>query len=86
MNHGERKLRNKVNVGLITLIFKFADINKLIDWRLITLLNVTYKIIVKVLQLWLQLHPMEIINNGQTTILPSILILENMFLANETIH
>jgi hypothetical protein len=28
---------------------------------------------------------MEIIDNGQTTILPSILILENMFLANETI-
>ncbi len=51
MNHGERKLPNKVNVGLITLIFKFADINKLIDWWLITLLNVTYKIIVKVLQL-----------------------------------
>lgn len=81
MNHGERKLPNKVNVGLITLIFKFADINKLIDWRLITLLNVTFKIIVKILQL----HPMEIIDNRQTTILPLILILENMFLVNETI-
>jgi hypothetical protein len=85
MNHGERKLPNKVNVGLITLIFKFVDINKLSDWRLITLLNVTYKIIVKVLQLWLQLHLMEIADNGQTTIIPLILILDNMFLANEAI-
>jgi hypothetical protein len=47
----QKKATKKMIMLRVTLIFKFADINKLNDWQLITLLNVTYKIIVKVLQL-----------------------------------
>jgi hypothetical protein len=41
---------NGVNKGLITMLFKATDKDNLSNWRPITLLNASYKIFAKVLQ------------------------------------
>jgi hypothetical protein len=80
-----KKLPPGVNKGLISLLHKGGAKNKLSNWRPITLLNVTYKLFAKVLQLRLQPVLMEIMNPDQSAFLLLHFILDNIFLTQETI-
>jgi hypothetical protein len=55
------------------------------NWRPITLLNVSYKILEKILQMHLQPVLMELISLDQSTFFPMRCILDNIFLTQETI-
>lgn len=76
---------NGVTEGLIALLFKNGRRQSLNNWRPITLLNATYKIYAKALQLRLQPILMEIISPDQSAFLPMRYILDNLFLTHETI-
>jgi hypothetical protein len=78
-------LPSGVMEGSITLLHKGGTRSSLNNWRPITLLNVTYKVFVKALQLRLQLVLAEIISFYQSTFLPMRYILDNIFLTHETI-
>jgi len=69
----------------ITLLHKGNDKELLTNWRLITLLNVAYKIVAKALQRRLQPFLANVINNDQTTFLPIHYILDNVLVIHETI-
>lgn len=66
--------------GLISLIHKGGECEKLSNWRPITLLNVAYKIYTKALQLRLQPILMEVISFDQSAFLPMQFILDNILL------
>lgn len=70
---------------LITMLHKRGEKKKLINWRLIMLLNVTYKISTKTLQLRLQPILMGVISENQITFLLFRFILNNIFLTHEII-
>jgi hypothetical protein len=55
------------------------------NWHPITLLNISYKIYAKALQLRLQPVLMEIISSEQSAFLPLRFILDNIMLKQETI-
>jgi hypothetical protein len=61
----ERPSHNRVNRGLITLLFKTREKEHIGNWHPIILLNVSYKMFTKVLQLRLQPIFMEIIDVDQ---------------------
>ena len=70
--------------GLIALLQKGGDRLKLTNWRPITLLNISYKVLAKALQLRLQPVLMEIINFDQSVFLPMRFILDNILLTSKT--
>jgi hypothetical protein len=72
--------------GLIALLHKGGERATLNNWRPITLLNVTYKIFAKALQIRLQPIFGEIIHPDQSAFLPMHFILDNILLTHETIH
>jgi hypothetical protein len=74
-----------VTEGVISLLFKGGTRNTLNSWRPITLLNTSYKVFAKTLQLRLQPILMEVISPNQSAFLPLRFILDNIFLTNETI-
>jgi hypothetical protein len=76
---------NGVNKGLITMLFKARDKENLGNWLPITLLNASYKIFAKVLQMRLQPILMEVIDRGQIAFFPFRFILDNVILTNGTI-
>ena len=59
---------------------------KLTNWRLITILNTTYKIFVKALQRRLQPLLMEVIDNDKITCLTLRFVLDNILLRYESIQ
>jgi len=69
----------------ILLLFKAGDHANLSNWRPITLLNVSYKILAKVLQLRLQPLLKDIISTDQSAFLPGRFILDNILLQHETV-
>lgn len=69
--------------GLITLIYKSRERQDLSNWRPITLLNVSYKILAKALQLRLKPMMTNIIDPDQTAFLPLRFILDNVVLVHE---
>jgi hypothetical protein len=71
--------------GLIVLLHKGGCRKSLNNWRPITLLNVTYKLFAKCLQLRLQPILNEVISHDQSAFLPMHFILDNIFLTYETI-
>ncbi len=73
-----------MNKGLITLLFKARGTKYFSNWKSITLLNVVYKIYVKVLQLKLQLAFMEVVDMDHATFLPQWYFLDNALLVHET--
>jgi hypothetical protein len=79
-------LPSGVTWGLISLLYKGGDREKLTNWRPITLLNVAYKLYAKVLQLRLQPVLMEIIDFDQSAFLPMRFILDNIMLTHETME
>jgi hypothetical protein len=70
--------------GLIALLHKGGDRLKLTNWHPITLLNISYKILAKALQLRLQPVLMDIISFDQSAFLPMRFILDNILLTSET--
>jgi hypothetical protein len=71
----------KMKEGLIKLIPKKADKRRLKDWRPLTMLNVAYKVIAKLLALRLRLILPLIVAPQQTGFVPGRNILENISLA-----
>lgn len=65
----EMRLPTGVMKILISLLHKGDAHNRLTNWRPITLLNVTYKLLAKVLQLHLQAILMEVIDFNQSAFL-----------------
>jgi exonuclease III len=80
-----RCLPQGMTQGLISLIFKSGDQSDLGNWRPITLLNTSYKILAKALQLRLQPMLPEIIDPDQTAFVPMRYILDNILVTHETI-
>jgi hypothetical protein len=78
-------LPHGVTEGLIVLLHKGGARSSLNNWRPITLLNVSYKLFTKVLQMRLQPVLMELISPDQSAFLPMRYILDNIFLTQETI-
>lgn len=72
--------------GTIALIFKAGDRVDLSNWRPITLLSVSYKIIAKAMQIQLQHLLQDVISQEQFDFLPNRHILCNILLQYETIE
>ena len=73
-----------VTKDLIAFLHKGGARIKLTNWRPITLLNVSYKIFAKALQLRLQPVFMEMISHDQLAFLPMRFIFNNILLTQET--
>jgi hypothetical protein len=74
-----------INKGLITLILKSGDHSKLGNWRLITLLDNTYKILAKTLAGKIQASLPLVIKPNQTRFVEGRSILDYIFLAQEAL-
>lgn len=74
-----------MNYGVLSLIHKGNSRSKLPNWRPIALLNVSYKLFAKVLQLRLQPVLCDIISDDQSAFLPLRYILDNIFMTQETL-
>jgi hypothetical protein len=72
--------------GLITLIPKYGDHSKLGNWRLITFLGNIYKILAKLLARRIQASLPHIIRPNQTGFVEGRSILDNIFLAQESLN
>ena len=69
----------------ITLIHKSGPNDDLGNWRPITLLNSAYKIVAKALQIRLKPLLADLISPDQTAFVPHTFILDNVFVAHETL-
>jgi hypothetical protein len=84
LNAGETSAH--INKGLITLIPKSGDYARLGNWRPITLLCSSYKILAKVLAGRLQAVLPQIIRPNQTGFVEGRSILDNVFIAQEALE
>jgi hypothetical protein len=80
------RLPNGMTQGLITLLHKGGERELLTNWRPISLLNVSYKILAKSLQKRLQLMLSEVIDEDQSAFLPTRFILDNVLAQHEVIQ
>jgi len=80
------RLPSSMTSGTIALLFKAGDRANLANWRPITLLNSSYKIVAKALQIWLQHFLQDVISPEQSAFLPFRHILGNILLQYETVH
>jgi len=76
---------NFINKEMITLILKFKDHSKLGNWRRITLLGSIYKILAKILAPRIQVHLPLMIRPNQMGFVMGRNILDNNFLAQESL-
>lgn len=74
-----------MNQGLVVLLPKEGDREFITNWRPITLLNSSYKILAKVLQIRLQRLLPEVIHPGQSAFLPTRHILDSIMTQHKTI-
>jgi len=74
-----------INKGLITLIPKTGDQARLDNWRPITLLGSTYKILARTLAGRIQPALTHIIRPNQTGFVEGKSILDNIFMAHEAL-
>ena len=84
-HRGELPLHS-LNFGVITLLPKKEDATKVQQYRLICLLNVSFKIFTKVLTNRLSVVAQKIIRPSQTAFIPGRHILEGVVILHETIH
>jgi hypothetical protein len=83
LNIGEASAH--INKGLITFIPKSGDHSKLGNWRLITLLGNVYKVLAKTLAGRIQASLPHIIRPNQTGFVEGRSILDNTFMAQESL-
>jgi len=74
-----------ITCGIISLLHKGRERDRLTNWWPITPLNVAYKLYAMVLQLRLQPILMEIISFDQSAFLPMRFIFDNILLTHETL-
>lgn len=79
----ERKLEDGINETVITLIPKLKQVNRLDDCTPISLCNVVYKIISKVISNRLKIILNEIVSKFQSAFIPGRLISDIFLLAHE---
>jgi len=84
LNSGETSAY--INKGLITLIPKTGDHARLSNWRPITLLSNTYKVLMKTLTGRVQTALPHIIKPNQTGFMEGKNILDNTFMAQEALE
>jgi hypothetical protein len=77
---------HNLNFGIINLIPKKDNANKIHDYRSICLLNVSFKIITKVLTNRIGLVADKIVSPSQTTFMPGRNILEGVIILHKSIH
>jgi hypothetical protein len=76
----------RLNYGVITLIPKIKEANKIQQYRSIYLLNVIFKIFTKVLMLRLENVMERIINRSQTAFLKGRNIMDGVMTLHEILH
>lgn len=74
------------NKGIITLLPKGGDSSLIKNYRPITLLSTFYKLVAKILACRLQQILLEIIRPNQTSFKRGRCIIDNIFLAQESMH
>lgn len=79
-------LDSSINSGLIKLLYKGGDKDLIKNWRSITLLNVSYKVLAKILASRLSSILPKIINPTQTRFVKGRYILENLITCWETME
>ena len=75
-----------LNETYICLIPKFSCPQKITEFRLISLCNVVYKIVSKVLTNRLKKILPDVINESQSTFFPGRQMTDNVLVAFETMH
>lgn len=75
-----------INKQMITLILKFGNHSKLGNWRPITFLGSIYKIFAKILAWRILAHLPSVVQPNQTNFVMGKNILDNKFLAQESLE
>jgi hypothetical protein len=75
-----------LNFGIITLLPKKVEAVKIQEFRLICLLNVSFKIFTKALTTRINLVAQEVVRHSQIVFLPGRYILEGVVILHEMIH
>ena len=76
----------KINLTHIRLIPKIQSPQKMVDYKLIALCTVFYKIIAKVLSKRLQHVLQELISENQSAFVPKRAIIDNVLITHEVLH
>lgn len=84
--HKEELPLHSLNFGIITLPPKHKEAKQIQQYRPICLLNVSFKIFMKVLANRVALVAQKIIRPSQTAFLPGRNIMEGVVILHETIH
>ena len=84
--HVGRLSIHSLNFGIITLLPKVAEAARIQQYRLICLLNVSFKVFTKVLNNRILKVADKLIGPSQTTFIPGRYIMEGVVMLHETIH
>ena len=84
--HARRLPIHSLKFGVITLLPKIADVAWIQQYRPICLLNVSFKIFMKVLNNRLLNVADKLIGPSQTAFIPGRYIMEGVVILHETIH